>query len=250
MSDFADHFSRIASDYAQHRPTYPPAVLDFLAAQSPAHDLAWDCGCGSGQLSVLLATRFTRVVATDASAAQIASATAHPHVEYRIARAEASGLPPSSADLAVAAQAAHWFDLERYYDEVRRVARPGALVALVAYGHAATGVTAIDDVLEGFHSRLLRTYWPRERAHIDDGYRHLPFPFTLVPAPAALVIERNWTLGQFLDYIRTWSAWRALEAAGGSATIADFEAAMAAAWGTKSAQRQLRWPLIVRAGRV
>src|SRR5207247_362245 len=81
--------------------------------------LAWDSGCGSGQLSVLLAGSFARVVATDASPEQIARAAVHPKVEYRCTRAEASGLPERVADLATAAQAVHWFDLPAYYAEVR-----------------------------------------------------------------------------------------------------------------------------------
>src|SRR2546425_8944646 len=54
-------------------------------------ELAWDAGCGSGQLSVLLADRFARVIATDASPEQIAQATPHRKVQYAVAPAEASG---------------------------------------------------------------------------------------------------------------------------------------------------------------
>ncbi len=36
-------------------------------------------------------------------------------------RPEDSGLPSASADLITVAQALHWFDLERFYAEVRRV---------------------------------------------------------------------------------------------------------------------------------
>src|SRR5207249_7256547 len=123
---FQDHFSDKAAGYAAYRPVYPPALVDALAALAPGRGLAWDAGCGSGQLSLLLAQRFDRVIATDASADQIAHATAHPKVEYRCAPAEASGLADGIADLAVAAQAAHWFDLPDYYAEVRRVAPPRA----------------------------------------------------------------------------------------------------------------------------
>src|SRR5436305_11939804 len=90
---FKDHFSDHPAAYAAHRPTYPVALVDFLAEVAPRRQLAWDCGCGSGQLSVLLAARFERVVATDASAEQIAHAAPHPKVRYAHAPAEASGLP-------------------------------------------------------------------------------------------------------------------------------------------------------------
>src|SRR5690606_21251801 len=71
-------FSDAAPRYRLHPPVYPRAVVDFLAAVAPSHHLAWDAGCGSGQLSVLLAGRFGRVLATDASAEQIAHAARHP----------------------------------------------------------------------------------------------------------------------------------------------------------------------------
>src|SRR2546422_1064300 len=138
-ASFEDHFSEIAAAYAAHRPSYPAALVDFLARLAPETRLAWDAGSGSGQLSVLLAGPFDRVVATDASAEQIARAAPHPKVEYRCAPAGVSGLPARVVDLATAAQAAHWFDLPAYYAEVRRVTRPGGIVALISYGVVMAG---------------------------------------------------------------------------------------------------------------
>ena len=134
MSAFKDHFSTRSAEYAAYRPTYPRALVDFLADAAPGTELALDCGCGTGQLSVLLGERFARVVATDASQKQIENAEPHARVAYRVAPAEASGLGDASADLVVAAQAAHWFDLPAFYAEARRVARPHGVVALVTYG--------------------------------------------------------------------------------------------------------------------
>src|SRR5439155_25705660 len=90
---FKDHFSEVAAAYAAHRPSYPAALVDFLARLAPARRLAWDSGCGSGQLSVLLAGPFERVVATDASRQPIAQAAPHPKEEYRLSNAEANRLP-------------------------------------------------------------------------------------------------------------------------------------------------------------
>ena len=76
MSDspvaFTDHFASVAADYAKFRPGYPSALFDFLATVSPDHELAWDCGTGTGIGAIPLAGRFSAVVATDASAAQLA----------------------------------------------------------------------------------------------------------------------------------------------------------------------------------
>jgi len=53
--DFADHFSAVAARYAAYRPHYPPALVDALAERCERHELAWDAGCGNGQLSLALA---------------------------------------------------------------------------------------------------------------------------------------------------------------------------------------------------
>jgi SAM-dependent methyltransferase len=245
----ADHFSAVAPRYASARPTYPPQLVEFLAAVAPAHDLAWDCGCGSGQLSLPLTTRFARVVATDASTAQLAAAAAHPRVEYRCAAAETSGLAAASVDLAVAAQAAHWFDLPAYYAEVRRVAKPRACVALVAYGTGNIDDERADAVLRRFHTEVLGPHWPPERQHVEMGYRTLAFPFAEIPAPQ-LWIERVWRCTELLAYVETWSAVRGLERAQGAPLWADFRAEMEQAWGDPEANRRMRWPIWLRVGRV
>jgi len=247
-ADFKDHFSGVAPAYAAHRPTYPVAVVEYLADQAARRDVAWDAGCGSGQLSTLLPTRFARVIATDPSAEQIAQARAHPAVEYRQASAEASGLDDVSVDVAVAAQAAHWFDLPRYYAEVRRVVRPGGLVALLAYGvvHVDRDLTAIVD---RFYWQTLAGYWPQERRIVEEGYRSLPFPFPELAAPP-FAMTATWSLAQLLGYVRTWSAVQEIERAQGGAAYEGFARALGAAWGDSTALRAVRWGLAVRVGRV
>lgn len=245
---YKDHFSSRAAGYAAHRPGYPPELVRWLAAQAPRRELAWDAGCGSGQLSAGLAEEFDRVIATDASAEQIARATAHPKIDYRCARAEASGLPDGVVDLAVAAQAAHWFDLAAWYAEVRRVARPEGLVALVSYG-----MLHVDDALGAivgrFYADVLGPYWPFERRHVEEGYRSLPFPFAEIEVPH-FEMRAEWALAGLLGYIETWSAVGALVAAEGSERVETFREEVAAAWGDERRVREIRWPLALRAGRV
>ncbi len=244
---FKDHFSEIPAAYAAHRPSYPAALVDFLAWLTPARRLAWDAGCGSGQLSVLLAGMFERVVATDASPEQIGQAKSHARVEYRCARAEASGLPERVADLATAAQAVHWFDLPAYYAEVRRVVRPGGIVALISYGVVTVGAD-LDAVIQPFYRSVLASYWPPERRHVDDGYRSLSFPFEEIEAPA-LEIRLDWRLPDLVGYVGTWSAVWAIGQAEGPGPFATFRRALAGVWGS-AAVRTVRWPLALRVGRV
>lgn len=122
--------------YARYRPDYPDKLVDILAEIAPARHLAVDVGCGNGQFTRQLATSFEAVIGLDSSADQIANAAPHDRVRYAVAPAENLGLPEHCADLITAAQAAHWFDLPRFYAQVRRVAAPGAALALISYGVA------------------------------------------------------------------------------------------------------------------
>ncbi len=149
-------------------------------------------------------------------------------------------------DAVVAAQAAHWFDLTLWYDEVRRVARPHAVIALVSYGIPDID-DDIDPIVSRFQQGTLRPHWPPERLHVDAGYRTLPFPFESVVAPE-LEIRLDWCASQFLGYAETWSAVRALEKAAGSAELVRFQERLEDAWGP--GERTVRWPVAIVAGRV
>jgi SAM-dependent methyltransferase len=245
---FKDHFSDGSRSYAAHRPTYPIALVDALAGISPGRQHALDCGCGTGQLSVLLAEQFAEVVATDASAAQIENAQPHPRVTYRTALAEDSGLPDASVDLITVAQAVHWLDLETFYAEARRVARPDAAIALITYGVLHVD-GAMEPHIQRFYYETIGPYWPVERRHVEDGYRSLTFPFEEVSLPL-LAIEVWWTLDDLAGYINTWSAVRAAHEALGSNPVERLREDLRGGGGDPNARYRVVWPLSILAGRI
>jgi SAM-dependent methyltransferase len=247
-TNFKDHFSSNAAGYAAYRPSYPMGLVEELAKISPSRALALDCGCGTGQLSVLLAERFDQVIATDASAAQIEKAQAHERVAYRTALAESSGLPDASVDLITVAQAAHWLDLDKFYAEVRRVARPNAVVALITYGVLHVEGDA-DPIVQHFYYETIGPHWPPERRHVEDGYRGLPFPFQETRLPE-LAIEVMWSLDDLMGYINTWSAVKAAEKALGTNPTGGFEEELLRSWGDAATRRRVTWPLSLRVGHV
>ena len=245
---FHDHFSGHAEDYARFRPTYPVALYAFLAGTVDARETAWDCATGNGQAAVGLAAHFARVIATDASSPQIAHAAAHPRVEYRVADATASGLPDASVDLVAVAQALHWFDTPAFYAEVRRVVKPGGVCA--AWGYGLMRVTpAVDAAVEHFYREVVGPYWPPERAHLEQEYRTLGYPFAELTAPA-FAMETTWSLAGLLGYLATWSAAKRYAKTVGTDPLEHIAANLARAWGPTHTRRAITWPLYLRIGRV
>ena len=245
---FKDHFSRLAAQYSTFRPTYPQAVFDYLAAQCPGRRAAWDCACGGGQATVALARHFESVTGTDASAQQIANATLHPRVQYRVASAEASGLESASVDLVTVAQALHWLDLDPFYAEVQRVLRDAGVIAVWTYGIVQVDGAGMDQVLYAFYQHTLGPYWPPERRLVEEGYRGMAFPFAeLVPPHFAM--EERWELARLLGYLRTWSATARYVDAVGADPVVAVEEQIAPLWGDPHSPRRISWPLALRVGR-
>ena len=242
MASFADHFSALAARYAAYRPRYPRELVTVLADRCQRHDIAWDIGCGSGQLSVALAARFYRVIATDPAQAQLAHAEQAPRVEYRCVTAEDSGLPDASVELAVAAQSAHWFDWPGFVVEAARVVRAGGLIALVTYRNVEIG-GEVGRVLADYYHQI-EPYWPNGRVHVNNRYRDLAFPWPAAPAPE-LEMAAQWTRDELYGYITTWTATARCIEANGEGPLAELHRRLEGAWPDGEA-RKVWWPLTLK----
>lgn len=261
--DFKDHFSRHAELYRRFRPTYPPEVFAWLASLCEHHDRALDVGTGNGQAAHGLAPHFAEVIATDASASQIAQSEPHPKIRYAVAPAEDASRdraqPPvgseggelvaaGSVDLVLAAQALHWFDFERFFAECRRVLRPGGVVAALTYYHPNV-TPEIDPILHRYIDHV-RADWPPERRFVDTGYRTIDFPFQPeIALPSSLVMRLDLDLEGFAGYLATWSAAQRHRERTGLDPRAGFLTELAAAWGAPALTRPVTFPLGGRIGR-
>jgi SAM-dependent methyltransferase len=243
-------FGAVAAAYARHRLTYPAAFFELLLQRLPADPLVWDCGCGSGQASLDLAGGGARVIATDASAAQLAAAQPHPQITYRQAPAEASGLAAASVDGVLVAAAVHWFAGEAFNTEVRRVCTPEAVMAWIGYLPLRLPGSQLQAVMDTFHNSTLAPWWPAERRWVEQSYAGLEFPGENWPFPPGLWIERRWTLADLLAHIGTWSAvQRSREA--GSDPLPALAAELTPLWPRQGAgPLRVRWPFMGRWGLV
>ena len=212
MNHARDSFGIDSPAYAAERPHYPPALFGWIASACTEHRLAWDCATGNGQAAIGLAPYFRRVEATDLSAEQVAQGFQAPNVNYSARPAEESGFAESSFDLVAVAQALHWFDLDRFWPEVRRVAKPDAFFCAWGYSWFARDPELadlhrlyIDPLIE-----LLDPYWAANNRILWDGYRseEIAFPFKrLDPPPFALAVR--WNIDRLIAFVRTWSGTKA-----------------------------------------
>ena len=244
----SDRFGDRADEYARYRPTYPAELFDHLVRLAPRREWAWDCGAGSGQTARSLAPRVARVLATDVSLRQLSRLHAERGIERVVAIAEAAPIQARCVDLIVVSAALHWFDRPRFYAEVRRVARPGAIVAVWSYFHSRIE-PAVDAVLARFADEVVGPLWPPEFQLNRDRYRNLEFPFERLPWPD-LHAEAHMRVHDLMQYMRTWSASQAWERSHGTDPVAAVRDDLLRAWGRPETERRVRWPLHGAIGRV
>lgn len=224
-----------------------------------------DLGCGPGQISRALASYFTTVIGVDPSPGMVAQAkslTGDPKITIRQGSAEdLSPLADSSVDLAVAGAAAHWFDFGRAWPELARVVKKGAAAAFWGYiesvitgcpqtsqihrrfmfstGEVKPGIEGLGrfwedaggDVLRGLYEAIVppEADWEdvtRIKWRPDDS----PTSGIEKAPKEALWLRKRLTLGEYADYIRTYSAcnnWKAAypdkksKAEGGDGDVVD-----------------------------
>ncbi|PWB74233.1 MAG: SAM-dependent methyltransferase [Anaerolineales bacterium] len=244
---FEDHFSAQSSQYAQYRPKYPGALYAYLASLAPARSLVWDCGTGNGQAAVGLADFFERVYATDASADQIAHAHTHPRVEYHVESAEHISLEADNVDLVTVAQAVHWFDFDKFHAEVKRVLKPGGVIAVWTY-HLPEITPRIDRALLRYYSEVLADDWPERIRYLEARYQTLPFPFAEI-APSSFVMETSWDLRQLAGFLDSWSATQRYRERTGIHPLEEIWEELTNDWKDETEKRLIRWNLHFRIGR-
>jgi SAM-dependent methyltransferase len=241
-SAFIDLFSGHSALYAAARPTYPPQVFADIAGLCRAREQAWDVGTGNGQAARDLAAQFDRVFASDPSASQIAAAAPADRVTFAVEPAERSSLADASCDLVLAAQAAHWFEPEAFGAEVRRVAKPGGIVAAIGYGWWYVDPQV--DVIVADLLRALELHWQPGNWLLIDGYRALRLPGEEVRIPPA-AIHLAWERRELEAYVRSWSVVQRL----GEEVAEPTFAALRAIW-PDGQKRHVIMPVVARVHRL
>jgi SAM-dependent methyltransferase len=241
-------FGDQAERYATHRLRYPDELFDFLVGELDDPRCAWDCATGNGQAAVSLAERLDEVVATDVNADQLEHAFEHPNVDYRRAPAESVDLDDDGVDMATVAAGVHWFELEAFYEEVRRVVREGGLLAVWAYNSVEVD-RAVDTVVDRLSNEIVDDFWAPELEYVDASYRSLPFPFDELETPTCRCTFEG-TLDRLIGYMSTWSSMQRYRERHGHSAIDEVRGELEDAWGDPEAERTIEVPLFMRVGRI
>jgi SAM-dependent methyltransferase len=135
--DTVDRFSDRVDNYVKYRPGYPPELLDLFKSRLGLHSdsVIADVGSGTGISSRVFLEKGNVVYGVEPNAAMRAAAERelgkYPGFRSVEGRSDETGLPTSSIDFIIAAQAFHWFEPESTRAEFRRILRPGGYVGLI-----------------------------------------------------------------------------------------------------------------------
>jgi len=241
-----DLFSGHAKNYAAFRPEYPQTLYDFIYQFVEQFDNAWDCGTGNGQVARVLAKSFKQVKASDISSRQIENASTAANIEYHLSGVEQTDFASDSFDLITVGQAIHWFDREKFYTEVNRVGKLGAIIAAFGYNPVHFS-PPFDEALNRFYFDVIYPYWDTERKVVEDQYQSISFPFEEIDAPDFRT-NLEWSIKDLHGYITTWSAVQHFIKQNGFNPVDEFVEGIRPLW--KKETESVYFPVFLRLGRI
>ena len=241
-------YSSYALKYAQSRPGYPEELFVYLASLVNHRDVAWDCATGNGQAALSLIKFFKKVIATDISSDQIKQAIRHNQIQYKVCRAEQSELDKNSVDLITVASAIHWFDLDKYYDEVQRVLKSGGIIAAWTY-HVGYVEPPFDKLFLHFYTDILSPYFGTRAKLVDEKYSKLNLPGKHIDA-ADFFVSAKWKLFNMLNFIESWSGTQQYIKENEKNPVDLISDDLEKIWGDPEKIHTVRWPLFIKISRL
>ena len=132
MSIRASSFGSAAAEYAEHRPGYPDAAVEWVLR--PVRDRrvirVLDLAAGTGRVTEALQRADVDVIAVEPDEQMRAEMLRRVFgVAVLAGTAEDIPLPDERVDVVVVGQALHWFDQRRALPEIARVLKPGGVFA-------------------------------------------------------------------------------------------------------------------------
>ncbi|GFS36910.1 methyltransferase DDB_G0268948 [Nephila pilipes] len=193
-------------------------ILSYLKEKVPEPlQTAADVGCGSGQSTVILAPYFKQVHGLDVSPAQIKQAEATrslPNVSYAACPAEELPFSEGSVQLITAATSLHWFKVDLFLADVRRVLSNNGVLAV--YGYMSMKPDFGDLEVEAQLGQLYDEYFEKlEPYHVSTSiqmmknkYKDVNFPFEEVVRCPDVRCRFEGRLVDIVNYVSTFSGFQ------------------------------------------
>jgi SAM-dependent methyltransferase len=201
------NFGLTADDYAKHRAGFPDEFFErvFTEGIIKTEDSLVDLGTGTGTLARGFAQRGCDVIGLDISAqllerAKDLSEQAGLIVDFRFAKAEATGLPDNSFDIVSAGQCWHWFDRPAAATEIMRILKPGGRVVIAHFDWLPLQDNVVDAT-----ERLIQKYNPKWYEIAANGFGLHPEWLRDLGEAGFLDIQ---TFSFDMDVPYTYDAWR------------------------------------------
>jgi SAM-dependent methyltransferase len=209
-------FGEVAALYDKARPTYPSDLIDHLVELAGAHGQVLDVGCGTGKATVLLAGRGLGGLGLEPDPEMAAIARGHlmafPNWSVALGDFEAFDPPGPRYDLITCAQAWHWLDPDRRFQQAARLLRPGGWLALF-WNRTADDSTPLRRQVDAVYADLFPALSPHGRLTAGRP------PVGTAPSGAGLGEPRwqvfpwvrRYTTAEWIDLTQTHSDHRLLE---------------------------------------
>jgi SAM-dependent methyltransferase len=137
MKNSTTRFSDRVSNYTKFRPSYPKSAIEYICSEYKvsAESVVADVGSGTGIFTnqILPFVKSVFAVEPNAEMRRVAENQLGNSQKFKSlgGTSENTGIPDQSIDFIFAAQAAHWFDLEKTKKEFLRILRPNGVVFLI-----------------------------------------------------------------------------------------------------------------------
>ena len=240
-------FSKQSELYARYRPSYPEDLYKFILAHLNNKNVAWDCCTGTGQVASYLSGHFKKVYANDISREQLKHAPEKDNIDYFRVPAEETGFPSGIFDLIAIAQAIHWLDFEEFYEEVKRTAAGGALIAVFGYGMVRIN-EKLNPLIDKFYDYNFSEYFSENRDYLDSHYTTIPFPFDEIESPG-FTQRLAWSVNDFEGYLNSWSTVQKFKDEKGFNPAEDLMEEIKPLW-PEGEIKDVVFPVFLRLGRI
>jgi ubiquinone/menaquinone biosynthesis C-methylase UbiE len=210
--------------YKRYRRDYPNELIEYVIAylkekHRGPYNLAVDVGCGNGQATKQFSKFFDWVYGFDVSENQIKQATdleqAHPNLKFFTSPSESLELDDSSVDLVFVATAIHWFNIDDFFKECKRILKPNGVLAVWSYflEKFKCNNESIAIELNRLYGEFFDFVEPSPNLdHLRTRYNNIQPPFQDLIRNYSFRMKAYRSVDDLINNIRTWSAYQTYKA--------------------------------------